>query len=356
MNIGMCFSSREENISGINRVILNSVNEVLKIAPQNNYYAIEENYLKFPIIENEKNKEDLQKEEFCRNNKIDIIHSYFRPFWESEYSCKRILTIYDLTTLINREWIMKESMYDFFDKSIRKSACMSDVIITISESTKRDVMKFYEIPEERVRVVYPGLDLKLTFTEENYALSKKYVPDTEYILSVCTLEPRKNLRGLINGFIQFKMTHPKSDLKLVLTGKMGWDKSLLSFLDSIGTYKKDIILTGFVPDDALAGLYMGALAIAYVPFYEGFGLPILEAMAAGKAVITSNTSSMPEVGGEAVVYSDPYDIDSIADAIERLVYSETLRAELEKKAISQAKIFSYHKAAKETVDIYNSIM
>ncbi len=356
MNIGMCFSSREENISGINRVILNSVNEILKIAPQNNYYAIEENYLKFPIKENEKNINDIQKEEFCRENKLDIIHSYFRPFWESEYACKRVLTIYDLTTLINREWIMKESMYDFFDKRIRKSAEISDIIIAISESTKRDVINYYKIPEERVKVVYPGLDLKLEFTEENFELAGKYIHNEEYILSVCTLEPRKNLRGLINGFIQFKMMHPDSEVKLVLTGKMGWDKGLLSFLDGVGTYKKDIILTGFVSDNELAGLYMRALAIAYVPFYEGFGLPILEAMAAGKAVITSDTSSMPEVGGEAVVYSSPYDIDSIANAIEKLVYNSALRAELEKKAKEQAKIFSYNKAAKEIVEIYNQIV
>ena len=174
-------------------------------------------------------------------------------------------------------------------------------------------------------------------------------------MSVSTIEPRKNLRGLLNGFISFKKAHEKSDLKLVLVGGIGWDKEFESYINGVDDYRDSIILTGFVTDEELSALYKYALAVAYVSFYEGFGLPILEALTAGKAVISSDTTSMPEVGGNAVCYCNPYKVDSIEAAFEQVVYNDSYRKELESMARTQASRFSYEKAAKETIAIYNAI-
>ena len=143
-------------------------------------------------------------------------------------------------------------------------------------------------------------------------------------------------------------------MKLVLVGGIGWDNEFENEISRLNQYRDSIILTGFVSDKELSSLYQFALAVAYVSFYEGFGLPLLEALTAGKAVISSNVTSMPEVCGKVACYCDPYEIESIEDAIDRVVNDEDYRNSLELNARTQAANFSYKKAAKETIDIYNS--
>ena len=232
---------------------------------------------------------------------------------------------------------------------------MSDVILTDSENTKSDVVNAYHIPEERVKVIYPGLLHTLDFSQGDKKIIEKYGIRDEYIMTVSTIEPRKNLRGLINGFIQYLQLHSNSHLKLVLVGGIGWDKEFENDIAKLDKYKDSIVLTGFVSDKDLSVLYQHTLAVAYVSFYEGFGLPLLEALSAGKAVISSDTSSMPEVCGNAACYCNPYDVDSIQNAIEKVVLNEAYRMELEGKAAAQAARFSYEKAARQTVEIYNRL-
>ena len=144
-------------------------------------------------------------------------------------------------------------------------------------------------------------------------------------------------------------------LQLVICGAYGWKNSDVYQLASNSKYRDDIIFTNFVSDMDLDRLYEEALLVSYVSYYEGFGLPVLEALDKGKAVITSNISSMPEVGGDAVCYINPYDIGEIADAIQKLAEDDLYRRHLEALALVQAANFSYKKAAKETIEIYKKV-
>lgn len=130
----------------------------------------------------------------------------------------------------------------------------------------------------------------------------------------------------------------------------------MKYIETLNHIKEDIIFTGFIDDLQLTALYKYAVGVAYISFYEGFGLPILEAMAAGKAVISSDTTSMPEVGGEAVLYCNPYSSDSILEAISTLVLDDTKRKEMEKQGALQSKKFSYKKAAQETIELYQKLV
>lgn len=359
MNIGFAYAIKEDKVAGINRVIMETVKELLKNDSENNYYSVEDNYLNLPIesprcISLSKNNIDCRNI-VCYLKEIDILHSFYHSFDTVKYKCKKILTIHDLIPFIHPEWFEKEQTYIYFRDSIKRSAEMSDVVIAMSEATKNDIVSYYNIPSEKIKVVYSGLFSSLNFETTEKRIINNFSLWEGYILSVCTIEPRKNLKGLIKGFIGFKKLYPKSRLKLVLAGRQGWDMELKSFVANLDSYKDDIVFTGYLEDEDLSELYVNALAVAYVSFFEGFGLPVLEAMAAGKAVICSNTSSLPEVGGEAVLYCDPYKTDSITHAIEKLVNNDGLRHRLEKKAAERAGIFSYRKTAKEILKIYKSL-
>ena len=250
-------------------------------------------------------------------------------------------------------------MERFFDVRLRKSCEIADMICSVSQNTKKDIVEYFNIPEEKIRVVYPGcylpykgrLDKEFS---ENDVMKKYGLVNREFILSVCTIEPRKNLKGLIEAFKIFKEHNRESPIKLVLCGRLGWDNTFSAFYEGFPEkFKADVVLTGYVSDADLDVLYENALAFAYVSFYEGFGSPILEALQRKKAVICSNISSMPEVGGDAVLYCNPYNVESIFEDMERLANDSELVASLEKKAFLQASKFSYKKMAREMVDIYN---
>ena len=228
------------------------------------------------------------------------------------------------------------------------------MIIAVSESTKKDVIEAYCIPEEKVRVVYSGIYPENAFTPDNSGKVITGLEGTSFLLSVSAVGANKNQGGMIRAFMQFKIHHPESNLKLVLCGPIRQYDVIRKIEDEYGDIGKEVVFTGFVSDDELAWLYHSAIAFIYVSFYEGFGLPILEALSAGRAVICSNTSSMPEVGGDAAEYCDPYDVDSIEVAITNVVMNEQRKSELESAATMQAAKFSYEKTAKETLEIYRS--
>lgn len=361
MNIGFVYAYPEVKITGVNRLIRETVNELLKLDSENNYYSVEDNYLCLgtvydncvEIMPNDVDARNI----ICYLKEIDILHSFYNTFDTVKCKAKRVLSVNDITPLTHPEWFVDVNIHAYFRDRIRKSAEMSDMIVAISESTKNDVVNYYNIPEERVKVVYPGLFSALNFETTGKSAIFNLGLQEGYILSVCTLDPRKNLIGMIKGFVGFKKLHPKSKIKLVLTGgeRIGYT-DLQELISDLGIYKNDIVLTGYVSDEVLSELYVHALAVAYVSFYEGFGLPILEAMAAGKAVISSNTSSMPEVGGDAVLYCDPYEEESISNAIERIVINDSLRKELERKSVDRARIFSYRRSAEEMLQVYRSLV
>jgi len=236
-------------------------------------------------------------------------------------------------------------------------------ILTISQASKNDIIRYYKVPEEKVVVTYPGLGQKLATTEtwkimENTKkIKKKYGIEGDYILYVGTLQPRKNLSRLIEAFGKLKTQNlpagrQGSKLKLVIAGKKGWlYEDIFQKVKDLDL-EKYVIFTGFVPDKDLPALYQGAKCFVLVSLYEGFGIPVLEAMSLGCPVVISNVSSLPEVGGKAAIYVDPYSVKDIARGIkEALELNDADRQNLVKKGLEQVKKFSWEKCAKETLRV-----
>ncbi len=364
MNIGLRFGAPEKEAVGINKMIKEAVGNTLRIDKGNQYLAMEQNYLGFPIKDVSRlAKIDRYifkatgifglKVNGMLGKKLDLVHSYFNPMLE-DTPYPKIMTVHDIIAFVHPEW--NRPAAGAFRTVIRESAEKANMVIADSEWTKRDLVEYYRLSPEKIHVVYLGTDSALDYSNKEDTTTRKYGLEEGYILSVCTLEPRKNLRGLIEGFVIYKKENPASKLKLVLTGKVGWDDDFKRFLKEQGSYAGDIVLTGYVPDDELSSLYLHAVAFAYVSFYEGFGLPVLEAMAAGRAVVCSDQTCMPEVGGDAVEYCNPYKKESISEAIWRVVDDESHRRELEERALIQAGKFSYQKTAEETIRIYETFV
>lgn len=262
---------------------------------------------------------------------VDVFHS-FNWFMPPQKRGKRVATVFDLTSVLYAQWHDPKTTQ--LDKiRFQKIAHDADLVITISQSTKNDFLKLQ--PQGRVEVVYPA-----TRNFTNTGSLKKYDLQPGYLLTVGTLEPRKNLENLIKAYLKSKI-----DNQLVLVGKSGWKNEEL--LSLIKKYPQKIKQLGFVPDEDLPRLYKNAQAFIYPSFYEGFGIPVLEALSFDIPVITSNISSLPEVGGKAVTYIDPNDIDDIAKSLTKIK-----KTGLE---IKQAKEFTWEKSAQQLNFLYQSL-
>ena len=184
------------------------------------------------------------------------------------------------------------------------------------------------------------------------SLKKKYgIPDAPYILSLCTLEPRKNIDQIIRAFAKLVNESQIQELNLVLVGPKGWmfDK-IFDAIATNTTVKNKIFITGFIPDEDLASIYSEAMMFVYPSFYEGFGLPPLEAMQCGTPVITSNVSSLPEVVGDAGIMVSPRDLDELCQAMLTVYKNPSLRQEMSEKSLHRASKFSWSRCALETAE------
>lgn len=284
---------------------------------------------------------------------LNVIHSYYDAFdYNSDlFKCVRVLTVHDIIPVVHPEWVPVASK-EYFNNDIYNCARKADVIIAVSEYTKRDIVTYWDINPDKIKVIYNGIfkEELYDYSSDEYRVEK--LVNCKYILSVSGLNKNKNQNGLLKAFVEFKHRHRDCDVKLVLTGPIRDVNVVLDLHDKCAS--DDIIYTGYVSDEELVWLYKNAYAFIYPSFYEGFGLPILEAMRAGCAVMCSNTTSMPEVGGEAAEYFDPYDVDSIVDTIERVVLHEDKMNIMKTKSIIQAEKFSYKKAAVKTLEVYHS--
>jgi len=234
---------------------------------------------------------------------------------------------------------------------MRWSVLKADRIITDSRSTASDIQKSYKIHSDKITVIYPGtpaLTENLTAgSNKNRFVSKKY------FLFMGTLDPRKNFDRI---FKAFERIEPQCyDMHLVIVGGKGWKSK--SFIKKIRLHPLNgyLHLTGYVDRDQLASFYSNALCLLFPSLYEGFGLPILEAMACGTPVITSNISSMPEVAGDAALLVDPYDVGALAKAMRQILTNEKLRERLVKKGFERVKEFSWERCARDTLGVFNRV-
>lgn len=277
---------------------------------------------------------------------VDIFHS-FNWFFPPQKSGKKVTTVFDMTPILFPQFHHKRTVE--LEKirldRIKKEA---DLVITISQNSKRDFLKFS--PKSNIEVVYPATSEKFRRKISSGNINKvlrKYQLKRGYILSVSTLEPRKNLVGLIKAYNQGNFKSP-----LVMVGVAGWKSSEISKLIRLN---QKIIPLGYIPDEDLVYLYKGAKYLVYPSFYEGFGLPVLEAMSIGVPVICSNTSSLPEVGGDAPVYIDPGNVSDINKAMTKIDRDEILRSALIKKGFEQARKFSWKKSALKLNGCYQNL-
>jgi glycosyltransferase involved in cell wall biosynthesis len=284
----------------------------------------------------------------------DIVHS-------NNFSCvkdhkvKIVFTIYDCAPMVYPEFTTEENRMVCFD-GLFNASLYADHCIAISEYTKNSFLHYFpHYPEDRVTVVHLGSRESLNSNlgaDLKIKVLKKFDIAGEFWLGVGTIEPRKNYRLLIEAYSELiDQKRP-----LVIAGGKGWLESDLDQRIKQCGIKDRVKFLGYVSDEELSVLYSSCFAFIYPSYYEGFGLPVLEAMSCGAAVITSNTSSLPEVGGDAVLYIDPRSKKSLVEAMKGLLDNPSLIPELRMKSKERAKIFSWDKAAEPVLKIYEKTM
>jgi glycosyltransferase involved in cell wall biosynthesis len=280
--------------------------------------------------------------------KPDLLHgmAYALPIG---WSGPGVVTIYDLSFLrFPRAFNAANRIY--LTATTRATARRARRILTISEHTRRDIVRFLSVPEQRVDVTYPAAEqrYRLLAAQEVEAFRvARGLPET-FIFALGTLEPRKNLVGLLRAYARLRQPRPP----LYVAGGAGWRFSPI--FDTVGQLhlEDDVQFLGYVPEDELPLWYNAARLFAFPSLYEGFGLPVLEAMACGTPVLTSTAASLPEVGGKAAVLVPPQDADRIAQEMERVLDDAQLRTEMRAAGRIQASRFSWRAMTDQTVASY----
>lgn len=268
-----------------------------------------------------------------------------------------VVTIHDLTAFLFPQYHPATRVC--WAKLFHRRMAAADHILTISQHSKQDIVDYLRVPADKVTVTYPGGPRQLVSSQDpaseaGFLVSKKI--REPFILSVGTLEPRKNIKRLLEAFAQFSQCGGGRDTCLVLAGGKGWHtEDLFRQIASCGIADK-VVVTGYVTDSQLSLLYRRALVFVYPSLYEGFGLPPLEAMAHGTPVIVSNASSLPEVVGDAGILIDPRQTEDIATALRLVVESGSMQAELRSKSLARAAGFSWEQCAAETMAVYRRMM
>lgn len=291
----------------------------------------------------------------CRQERVDLLHcpKSAIPFISP---CPVVVTLHDLIPVKHPE-LETRAAHLYWRLHIPRAARKSAFVITISQWAKDEIMAEYGVPAERVGVIMQSFDPAMLMERDaaqGAAVRRKYGLEEGYILYVGTIQPRKNLLALIEAFDLLRKQ--RSDLpKLVIVGRKGWlYEQLFTRIAELGL-AKEIIFTGFVPDEELPMIYDGAALFVYVSLMEGFGRPPLEAMVCGVPVVTSNTSAIPEVVGSAGITVNPVDRGEIAAAMQQILGDAALAEQLRESGRQRAALFSWAAAARETLDIYEQV-
>lgn len=290
-----------------------------------------------------------------RGLRLDLLHSpdFIPPF---RRNCLSVITVHDLAFLLFPQFMTRESAnyYGQIDVAVRNT----DHIIAVSQSTSEDLQRLLGVAESKISVIYEAASPLFRPVDDHQAMEavrQRYGISEEFILFVSTIEPRKNLPTLLEAF-RLLLDRYASTAKLVIAGKLGWlvDDSLAA-VERLHL-EQHVVLLQQVPPEDLLYLYNAARMLVMPSFYEGFGLPALEAMACGTPVIVSNVSSLPEVVGDAGILVPPQDAEAIAVAMWRVLSDSHLREEMRAKGVARASCFSWEKAARETLEVYHEVM
>lgn len=276
---------------------------------------------------------------------VTFVPAHSLPRW---FPGPAVVTVHDLGYVYFPDAHLSLSRR-YLEWSTRHSVRRATRVIVDSLATARDLAAHYDVSENKIALVYPGVDESLSRVEDPQAwaaVRARYHLPERYLLFVGTLQPRKNIARIVQAYARWCAAQAAPDVGLVLAGPQGW-------LYDPGWTKgvAGVVLPGYVDDADVAALYSGALALVFPSLHEGFGFPVLEAMRCGTPVITSTTSSLPEVAGDAAYLVNARDVAAISAAMERVVSDEALRADLVAKGYAQAKRFTWQRAAEQAVSV-----
>lgn len=383
MRIGIDVSRYFDRSGGVGIYAANLLKYLLKIDKNNEYNAYSFFYNCFPsnwkhkkiidefrkygkvnfsqinlptsILKRKWNNSSIEKKEKLLGG-VDIIHStaYVIP---ELFNARLVVTIHDLSFLIFPEYHTKEN-YELVLSNLIYLNSRPDMVICDSMQTKKDVIKYFHVPEEKLIVIYLGVDD--SFREEidsdfRKKILEKYGLTGKYLLCVASVEPRKNFLRIINVFSEFIKQEEYKEYSLVCVGGRGWKNIEIYSLVKQKNLEGKIKFLRSIEECELAPIYNQAEIFLYPSLYEGFGLPVLEAMACAVPVITSNVSSLPEVASDAAILVNPYSEKDIYTAVCSLLENGSLRKSLISKGLDRVREFSWGKTARGTLKVYHEV-
>lgn len=359
----------QHHVKNYENVLLRIKKIVQQNMPRRLYDSLSEIYRQGPFrrflkwVNLTVNRKQQQRQYLAFQKKLesyDCIHVLLPQHYASTSHVKvpHIVTVHDITHKLFPDFHTQDNNA-LAEQGMQLIQQHQPALIAISNATQQDLVTHYQCAPENITVIYEGangsFDKRNRLTARETLLSKYHLPNKPYLLTLSTVEPRKNLKTVIAAFRQLKREQPDLDAMLVIGGKKGWKSDEL-FQQEKQFLQEDIYFTGFVDDADLPSLYTHALALCYVSLYEGFGLPLVEAMQCGTPVIFADNSAMPEVVGQGGLPVNAYDIDSIKGAMDTMINDPHTRAAIAAEAWPQASKFSWVKTAFETLNTYEQVM
>jgi glycosyltransferase involved in cell wall biosynthesis len=373
MRIGVNALQLTARNSGVGQYIYHMVSSLLSISPDQFYLYLSRGNTRSEWLSrpDAKMKEiPFRKEQVIFRNLYELIYygidlrkDDLTVFWSPDTkiplltpNIPLVITSYDLAIFREPEtYQFSRVLYwrKLFKHAIQRASC----IIAISNTTRDDLIELMQVPSQKIRVIYCGVDTRFRLIKDGDILEYirlKYGLPKKFLLFVGLFSPRKNIAGILKAFAilkdKFNIPH-----HLVMVGEKGWRyKADLELVNSLGL-EKDVVFPGFVEDDDLPAVYNLADALVFPSLYEGFGLPVLEAMACGTPVVTSNVSALPEVVGEAGIMVNPYDHEEIASGVYRLLSDKYFATQLAKAGLERSKHFSWENAAREMLTVFHEL-
>ncbi|MFA6105483.1 MAG: glycosyltransferase family 1 protein [Patescibacteria group bacterium] len=299
-------------------------------------------FFKYPKI-------DLLIRNKFKLSKLDYFFSPNLNFTSLSSETKHLLTIHDLTFELFPNYLTAKQLIWHRLANTRRQCEEAKIIFTPSSNTKRDLIEYFNLPAEKVKTIYPGLSSVFQKTNTSEIVKKNNLPE-KFILFLGTLEPRKNITSIIRAF-EMSQNSLSDKYDLVIAGAPGWKNSKIKMLSQKSILKNRIHFVGYINDSDKPELYKKSALFIYPSFYEGFGFPVLEAMASGVPVITSNRSSLPEITDGAAHLVNPHRIDEITNGIIKILSNQEYRNEMIKNGLERSKVFHNEKAAREWLSV-----
>ncbi|MGD2176348.1 MAG: glycosyltransferase family 1 protein [Anaerolineae bacterium] len=285
---------------------------------------------------------------------LDVFYSPDFALPPTRRACQTLLTVHDLS-FVHHPDAFVPTLRRYLERVVPRSIERADLVLADSAHTRSDLVRLFAVPHDRVQVIYPGVDMRFQPEPEpgeSARLQERYaIGDRPYVLSVGTLQPRKNYVRLIQAFVRSRASK-EMDIQLLIAGGRGW-----LYGDVLAEAEKhdSVRLLGFVEDRDLPALYREAALFAFPSLYEGFGLPVLEAMGCGVPVVCSRTSSLPEVAGDAALFVDPLDVDGLEAALTRALEDENLRRRMVERGLVRAARYDWVRSAAQLLDVIEAL-